>query len=167
MWDLRARSLVYDLSTGNNAVQSLAWDSDGNSLYAATDCPYVDRHGNHHDYRYAKVPKKNRPVKKDDVEMEHDDGDEELSDREFDSEDSDFEDDNECTAWPKNAYHDENYYGHLFDSGEHRLCKSLSRSVKSVLIVFQSSTRSRPMPTHRSCRRTETRLLGNGIRSGE
>jgi len=123
VWDLRARSLVYDLSTGNNAVQGLAWDTDANSLYAATECLYVDRHGNHHDYRHAKIPKRNRPLKTVDVEKERDDDDEELSDREFDSEDSDFEDEDECRGWPKNAYHDENYYGHIFDSGEHRICK--------------------------------------------
>lgn len=37
MWDVRARSLVYELGTGNNAVDSLAWDS-------ARNCPYAARH---------------------------------------------------------------------------------------------------------------------------
>jgi len=161
VWDLRARSLVYDLSTGNNAVQSLAWDSDANSLYAATECPYVDRNGYHYDYRYAKIPRKNRSTDTDDVEME-DEEDEDFSDSEFESDDSDFEEEDECVGWPSNAYHDESYYGHIFDSGEHRLCKTLSGDTNSLLmILFQTSTRSRPIPTHRSCRSTETRLLGN------
>ncbi|KAG8678274.1 hypothetical protein FRC08_017924, partial [Ceratobasidium sp. 394] len=43
MWDVRARTPVYELATGNNQVKSLAWDSDHNCLYAATECSYQER----------------------------------------------------------------------------------------------------------------------------
>ncbi|KAG6825489.1 hypothetical protein H0H93_000620, partial [Arthromyces matolae] len=56
LWDIRARSTVYDLSTGNTGVTSLAWDGAHDTLYAATECNYLDRSGNFHDYRHAKVP---------------------------------------------------------------------------------------------------------------
>jgi hypothetical protein len=57
LWDVRARTVKYELSTGNNSVENLAWDPTRNTLYATTECKYIDRMGNHHGYRNAKVPK--------------------------------------------------------------------------------------------------------------
>ncbi|KAG8776119.1 hypothetical protein FRC12_001079, partial [Ceratobasidium sp. 428] len=96
MWDVRARTPVYELATGNNRVQSLVWDSDRNHLYAATECKYQDRMGYHHDYRPAKLSTGNGPV------------DEEMDGLEED-EDYPMEDDR---AWPKYAWHKENYFGY-------------------------------------------------------
>jgi hypothetical protein len=54
MWDIRARGSVYKLATGNNVVVDMVWDSERNTLYAATKCKYVDRLGYHHGYRKAR-----------------------------------------------------------------------------------------------------------------
>lgn len=97
MWDVRARTPVYELATGNNQVNSLAWDSDRNCLYAATECWYQDRYGYHHDYRISKR-----------WQTEYLDKDDRESD----------------IAWPKQAWHDEYYFGYAFDAGEHRICQS-------------------------------------------
>ncbi|KAG8708518.1 hypothetical protein FRC08_018856 [Ceratobasidium sp. 394] len=102
MWDVRARAPVYELATGNNRVQSLAWDSTRNCLYAATECRYRDRMGYRHDYRRAKINTR-----------EDRQGDNEDDDSDFDG----FEE----RSWPRNAWHDENYFGYAFDAGEHRL----------------------------------------------
>jgi hypothetical protein len=56
MWDVRARTIVYELATGNNSVNAMAWDPVRNCLYAATECNYVDRLGRHYDYRTMKMP---------------------------------------------------------------------------------------------------------------
>ncbi|CUA72580.1 hypothetical protein RSOLAG22IIIB_10136 [Rhizoctonia solani] len=50
LFDIRARCCVYELSTGNNAVRSLAWDSTRNALYAATECSHKDWMGFRHNY---------------------------------------------------------------------------------------------------------------------
>ncbi|KAG8724861.1 hypothetical protein FRC09_013029 [Ceratobasidium sp. 395] len=105
MWDVRARTPVYELATGNNRVQSLVWDSARNHLYAATECKYQDRMGYHHDYRPAKLSTGNGPV---DKEMDGLDEDEDYP----------MEDDR---AWPKYAWHKENYFGYMFDAGEDRI----------------------------------------------
>ncbi|KAF5350893.1 hypothetical protein D9758_010534 [Tetrapyrgos nigripes] len=57
VWDARAKAAVYELATGNNAVDDLAWDGLRNTLYAATSCPEMDRIGYTHDYRRARIPK--------------------------------------------------------------------------------------------------------------
>jgi hypothetical protein len=131
VWDVRnavRQGCLYDLSTGNNNAESLAWDHVRNTLYAATDCTSMDRMGSVHEYRRAKFPKWNsrkHDSPDDDVNMEEedddddDDDDEEQDGHEFD-EDSDDDDD---LFWPRNAYHNERYFGYNFDSGEHRLCK--------------------------------------------
>ncbi|KAI0040948.1 hypothetical protein FA95DRAFT_792933 [Auriscalpium vulgare] len=54
VWDVRARAPLYELSTGNNVVNALAWDRKRQTLYAATDCPWMDRIGYHHGYRPAR-----------------------------------------------------------------------------------------------------------------
>lgn len=50
-WDVRASQCVYELSTGNTAVQGIAWSPETSTLYAATECTYKDWIGYHHDYR--------------------------------------------------------------------------------------------------------------------
>ncbi|KII84429.1 hypothetical protein PLICRDRAFT_46338 [Plicaturopsis crispa FD-325 SS-3] len=93
LWDIRARTAVYELATGNNAVNALAWDSRHNTLYAATECSYMGRMGNNYGYREAKIPERLNP----------DDYDEDY------------------TCWPARAYHAEDHFGHFFDAGEHRI----------------------------------------------
>lgn len=96
LWDLRARSVVYELSTGNTAVVSLSWDAGRNVLYAATESRYMDRRGNNYGYRRARLPADYVP---------------------------EVGDDDEIKCWPKNAYHGEDYFGYLFDAGEHKICR--------------------------------------------
>ncbi|CCL98796.1 uncharacterized protein FIBRA_00801 [Fibroporia radiculosa] len=148
MWDVRARAVVYDLSTGNNAVVSMAWDSKRSSLWAATECGYMDRLGYTHDYRHANVPawaEWDAQPTEEDIRMEeaaaaeaHDEDDEGETDDEYTMRDDDDDetafnkllaklhrseddDDDEDRCWPKKAYHRENYYGYCFDAGDHRL----------------------------------------------
>jgi hypothetical protein len=140
MWDVRARSAVYELATGNNAVESMVWDSKHNSLYAATQCDYIDRHGGHHGYRRAKIPKSTvlkaeRQVMRvggknidsngdeDDVDVDDDD--------EAEDEDDEYDDDDNDKAWPQDAFHNEDYFGYTFDAGEHRTCESLQILIPS------------------------------------
>lgn len=98
VWDIRAQLPLYELSTGNNQVNALAWDTSSQTLYAATDCEYFDRSRHHHEYRRAKLPKSTT-------------GDA----------DEDSYDDSEGPNWPKKAYHNESGFGHLLDSAEHRV----------------------------------------------
>ena len=115
MWDIRARTAVYELATGNNAVVALAWDSARTSLYAATECRYVDRMGSHHDYRKAEIPK---PQKAQSGEGAGDDeGGGEVEEHE--DEEAGF-----GKMWPKKANHSEDYFGYPFDAAGHRLCES-------------------------------------------
>jgi hypothetical protein len=58
---------------------------------------------------------------------------EDEDDEDGDSEDD--EDDNMC--WPKRAYHSENYYGHVFDAGEHRLCEPFCFLFSSMIADWQ------------------------------
>jgi len=109
-WDVRARAAVYELATGNNAVDGLAWDSTRNTLYALTSCLGVDRMGYHHDYRPANFREGN--------EATDEDGDED------DDEDDDEGDDDRY--WPGKAYNPELYFEYGFDAGEHRVCKWVS-----------------------------------------
>jgi hypothetical protein len=116
MWDIRARTPVYELATGNNQAQSLAWDSNRNYLYAATECIYQDRMGNHHGYRHAKKRKYD----------DDDDDDDEYEDYEVDG-----------RSWPENAWHNEDYFGYTFDAGEHRICMFFSpHMINQILMRF-------------------------------
>lgn len=122
---MRARAAVYELSTGNNAVVDLAWDEGRTTLYAATECSYMDRLGNHHEYRPAKVPKLQRDAERQEWRKSmgaayepDEDEDEDMDD------DEDDEDDDEERCWPVSAYHAEDHFGFMFDSGDHRLCES-------------------------------------------
>ncbi|KAF9524849.1 hypothetical protein CPB83DRAFT_819534 [Crepidotus variabilis] len=100
LWDLRARAVVYELATGNNTVESLAWDQFTNSLYAATSCLHRST-----GYRRARYPKQ-RPEGEDDLNNDAEDEEEEHPHR----------------RWPTGAFHSENYWGHIFDCGkEHRM----------------------------------------------
>ncbi|KAF8071505.1 hypothetical protein FPV67DRAFT_876444 [Lyophyllum atratum] len=110
MWDIRAKATVYELSTGNNAVVSLAWDARHNALYAATECRYMDRMGNWNGYRRAKVPKDQRYT------YGHGGG----NDR-FVEEDEGTDDYSDGRCWPKQAYHGEEHFGYLYDAGEHKI----------------------------------------------
>ncbi|CAL1716909.1 unnamed protein product [Somion occarium] len=56
VWDVRARRVVYELSSGNTAVQAMAWDTQHSTLYAATECMYIDRFGRTVGYRPAEKP---------------------------------------------------------------------------------------------------------------
>ncbi|CAE6519833.1 unnamed protein product [Rhizoctonia solani] len=110
VWDVRARACVYELATGNNAVQSVAWDGQNNCLYAATECRYMDRLGYHHDYRYAKIPNNQR----------FDDEDEDYCVIGRDAKDY-YKDGERC--WPKSAWHKEDYFGYLYDAGGHQILR--------------------------------------------
>ncbi|KZV59683.1 hypothetical protein PENSPDRAFT_760359 [Peniophora sp. CONT] len=55
IWDARRRAPLYQLSTGNNAVEALAWDSSRNHLFAATDCQYLGYNGTAFGYREARL----------------------------------------------------------------------------------------------------------------
>lgn len=105
LWDIRAKRVVYELATGNNTVKGMAWDAQHTTLYAVTNCPYIDRMGRHHGYRKAKVP-----------EREREEGDEE-----------DDDDGGYGRNWPTRAYHAEGYFGYSFDAGDHRVCECTSR----------------------------------------
>ncbi|KAI0057346.1 hypothetical protein BV25DRAFT_1432852 [Artomyces pyxidatus] len=56
VWDVRAKLPLYELSTGNNQVNALAWDEPRQTLYAATECCYKDRNGYRIGYRAAQFP---------------------------------------------------------------------------------------------------------------
>ncbi|KAI0042972.1 WD40 repeat-like protein [Auriscalpium vulgare] len=111
VWDARAKLPLYELSTGNNEVNGLAWDAQRQTLYAATECEHVDRMGRHHGYRRAKLPKPPRHSR-------DDDGDDDMEEDEEDEDDWDGDGENN---WPEQAYHSETSFGHLLDSAEHRL----------------------------------------------
>ena len=122
MWDIRAQAMVYELATGNNSVEALAWDTARSVLYAATECPGMDRLGFRHDYRPAKIPKwaDFEPEEGDDDDMDEDDD-------EFDGldEDEDFDELERC--WPDDAFHSETAFGYAYDAGHHTLREFLSQ----------------------------------------
>jgi hypothetical protein len=100
LWDIRAKTAVYKLSTGNNSVQSLHWDHTRNDLWASTtaDCRsdgfrrLRDAHGG-----------------------EDDDDDDD------DDDESDWGD--EQRLWPKKAFHREDYFGEMLNANGHLLCR--------------------------------------------
>lgn len=87
LWDIRSRSALYELSTGNNMVISLGWDEEDTTLYAATECLWMDRMGYRHDYRPAKDPKDEAAKKERRQKMATPDDDDDDYDSEDDSED--------------------------------------------------------------------------------
>ncbi|KIY73914.1 hypothetical protein CYLTODRAFT_364902 [Cylindrobasidium torrendii FP15055 ss-10] len=115
MWDVRAPKMVYELAAGNNQVRDIAWDQSRSVLYAATECLWMDRMGNRYDYRRLSLPKWQRagsPTGASDEENEEDY--EDIED------DEDYDD---GRAWPKKAFHDEEYFGDVYDSGDHALLR--------------------------------------------
>ena len=106
LWDLRARAVVYDLSTGNNCVQAMAWDSKRSTLYAATDRDFHDYLSSRPLYRHARIPQwaKRNPAAIDDVQRH----------------------------WPRPACHREDYYGYAYDAPGHALCTSFSYMQSSM-----------------------------------
>ncbi|CAE7057677.1 unnamed protein product [Rhizoctonia solani] len=112
VWDIRARTPVYELATGNNAVKSLAWDSKRNCLYAATECVYMDRLGYHHNYRPGNISK--QPDESDDEELY----------------DGDYE-----RCWPIGAWHAEDYFGYAFDAGDHRIYRYAFKEHPDVTVL--------------------------------
>ncbi|KAI0030622.1 hypothetical protein K488DRAFT_53845 [Vararia minispora EC-137] len=127
VWDVRSRKPMYELATGNNLVQSLAWDGRRQMLLAATECCYRDRLGNSYDYRRAKIGKHGQEwfgggLSGDsldtDTEM-NEDGDDNSDDDGYSDDDDD--DDFEERAWPKDAWHVETSFGVALDAGDHTL----------------------------------------------
>ncbi|KAJ7184810.1 hypothetical protein C8R46DRAFT_1343810 [Mycena filopes] len=106
VWDVRARKTVYELATGNNAVNGMTWDAPRSTLYVSTVCEYMDM-GEHFGYRRAKGPSADAMM----MELDSED------------EDEDSEDEDEAPCWPQRAAHAEDYFGHLFDAGDHRLLR--------------------------------------------
>ncbi|EMD33927.1 hypothetical protein CERSUDRAFT_159231 [Gelatoporia subvermispora B] len=106
--DVRARAVVYELATGNNSVESLAWDSRRSALWATTRCEYYDG-GRHFDYRKARIPK--------------------WAERDYTPPEQDADDETEGGdvpesgkhCWPVKAFHGENFFGYCFDAGEDKL----------------------------------------------
>ncbi|KAH9945027.1 uncharacterized protein BXZ73DRAFT_38972 [Epithele typhae] len=148
LWDIRAEECVYELSTGNNEVTGLAWDSARSSLFVATECTYVDRMGTRLDYRRARVPhwaswkavnaefktyreavKRGEVIPESTGQNEYPDVyDDYLSDgdgsEETELEDEEDDVDEEYSAdmrWPKRTFHKENFFGYAYDAGEHVL----------------------------------------------
>jgi len=110
-WDIRARAAVYELATGNNEVNSLAWDPTRNTLFAGTECGYMDKYGYRHGYRPGSkiemnLEKPTTPARKNRRRTEEQD-------------DGDNDDYEKC--WPAPAWHFEDYYEYPFDSGSHRI----------------------------------------------
>ncbi|RDX57037.1 hypothetical protein OH76DRAFT_1424594 [Lentinus brumalis] len=56
MWDVRARACLYELSTGNNAVQHMLWDDRRTTLIASTDRDSAFTMGGPRKFRKAKIP---------------------------------------------------------------------------------------------------------------
>jgi hypothetical protein len=112
VWDPRAKAIVYELATGNNSVTSMAWDAPRSTLFAATECMWMDRMGYHHEYRPAKIPRRH------DMEKTGDAGMNAEEEEEFDDDEDEYE-----RYWPEGAHHDETYFGYAMDAGEHRLCE--------------------------------------------
>ena len=77
---------------------------------------------------------------------------------EGDEYDSDYDDENYERLWPANATHLEDYFGHPFDAGEHRLCTSYSRCPRQDMHhahTLQIDIASRKMPTSRYFQNSE------------
>ncbi|KAF5342363.1 hypothetical protein D9611_001753 [Ephemerocybe angulata] len=134
LWDIRAKAPVYDLATGNNVVDGLVWNDERNELFAATTCNYVDRNGYHHGYEQARIPRQEteEDAAKDSEGNEDDWVDDDDDEDEEDDEDR-WEDTDQC--WPGNAYHSETYFGHTFDSGDHRIYRYAFKADPDPLII--------------------------------
>ncbi|KAJ7728138.1 hypothetical protein DFH07DRAFT_851265 [Mycena maculata] len=128
LWDVRAQKMIYELSTGNNAVMGMTWDAPRCALYVATACDYMDRNGENFDYRRAKIARTS-------WEQEKMGDEEDDSMDEEDEDDSEDEYDDEAPCWPSNAAYAEDYFGHLFDAGDHRLLRYAFRDQADPTIL--------------------------------
>ncbi|KAJ7161926.1 hypothetical protein C8R43DRAFT_1063191 [Mycena crocata] len=129
LWDVRARKLVYELSTGNNAVRGMAWDEPRNTLYVATNCSYMDRNGYTDDYRRARLPPSMLPEPVPARGMPNYADEDEEGDGGFDK------------CWPKGAKHSEDYWGAVFDAGNHRIFRyEFKEDPEEVLPVYGTAT---------------------------
>lgn len=125
-WDIRARALVYELSTGNNAVHSLAWDSGRTTLYAAT-ARMDDK------TRNARVPEIFKTRDQEDHDGLRDEAPE-TDVRMPDTPAENYKDGtrfHNATKWPKKAYHPEGYFGYCYDAG----VSNISMSTNLFVIV--------------------------------
>jgi len=92
VWDLRQmKRALYEISTGNNTVRQILFHEASQSLFVATDCLYVDRHG----YKHY------------DLDFSARNG--------YEDYDSDDED------WPARAAHSKQDFPSEFDAGENAL----------------------------------------------
>ncbi|TFK75104.1 WD40 repeat-like protein [Pluteus cervinus] len=146
-WDIRAKAVVYDLGTGNNAVGSIAWDERKQVLYAATACHHITRHGGRMDYRKLKVPRPPKSAR--DSKKPTDGEDQDMGDDEDEGDWEDVEDDedeledlgesgDDGQGWPKKAQHAEDYYPHLFDAASHRLFRYSFKTEPSPDVLPQN-----------------------------
>ncbi|KAF9026060.1 hypothetical protein BDZ89DRAFT_49751 [Hymenopellis radicata] len=92
VYDVRGRQMVYELATGNNQVVGLAWDRTRSTLWAATECNYLDPYRN--PYRSVKLPGYIKSRLNEDSSVYG-------------------------RSWPNNAYHLENYFGDILNTGAH------------------------------------------------
>ncbi|KAJ6529635.1 hypothetical protein B0H19DRAFT_1082750 [Mycena capillaripes] len=121
LWDIRARKMVYELSTGNNSVNSMTWDETRNALYVSTTCSFLD--GNHRTYRRARLPPSMLPEPVPPRGMLNDD------DGPFDK------------CWPRRAIHSEGYWGEVFDAGYHRIFRyAFKEHPQAVTPAYGSTT---------------------------
>ncbi|KAH7332873.1 hypothetical protein B0J17DRAFT_771625 [Rhizoctonia solani] len=107
IWDVQAQACIYELSTGNNIVQPLAWDAPNYTLYTATQCLYLDRVGTSRGYREAITPQ------------------------------GQAHDPNRFRCWPSAARHQENYFGYMFDAGDHRIFWDTSKENPNVDVLLE------------------------------
>jgi hypothetical protein len=82
--------------------------------------------GYHHDYRTAKLPKWQKAAEA--REKRATDGDDDIDMNESEDKSSDDEEDDndnggDGRCWPQHAHHTEDYFGHMFDAGDHSLCE--------------------------------------------
>ncbi|EMD33906.1 hypothetical protein CERSUDRAFT_56003, partial [Gelatoporia subvermispora B] len=133
MWDIRARRTVYELATGNNAVASMAWDKHRSTLWAATECEYMDRNGTRHEYRKARIRRDGTEnLNNADAEGFSDGGSDEDSDEE---EEGYLDEDEHDCCWPNHAYHGEDYFGYTFDAGDHRIYRYAFKADAKTAVV--------------------------------
>ncbi|KAF8598054.1 hypothetical protein BDV93DRAFT_561741 [Ceratobasidium sp. AG-I] len=109
VWDIRARAAIYELATGNSEAISLAWDPKRNTLFAATECAYMDMAGYRHGYRPGKKSQMNLGQPSTRTQNNRRQGEAEENDDDYEK------------CWPAPAWHSEDYYEYPFDSGDHRV----------------------------------------------
>ncbi|TCD63392.1 hypothetical protein EIP91_005600 [Steccherinum ochraceum] len=120
VWDVRQKSILYELATGNNSVLNLAWDAPRSTLLACTESQYMDWMGGLHGYRPAYLPRTEYNRKNIGEERWNQQAERERKKaRDVDSDDEDDFDGRHW--WPDRAFHDESAFAYSFDSGGHSL----------------------------------------------